>query len=494
MGDRALVRQRSLVISLAVLVGLVASVALSAPADTPKVVEALDRQPYRIRVLLAIDPEARFDTQRRAALLSDWQALVQRFVGAPWQVQISEPAEANTFAQGLDSLKPEALESTAEGVDKVWIIRLGVEGAALVLSGRELDVATGRLGGLQQRPVPVIRDAPRELLRFALDLFSPYAEIGERFGKDVALTVRGASLPSASPVGQIVVDGSIFQPLRVVPRKGGKKPLVRAIAYTFLRVEAAEAAGARCSVVSVYSNPLTNQVMQETSMVALGVKPGKSPTRLRFVTLPDKAPAAGYVLTARRYPDGQFHDIGTTDRGGRITVDPLFADGLLVFRLLAGSNEPMVEFPLMPGLDETERTIPPFDPKPMAVTLETRLDSLRDAVIDLVALRARLEARIKARFDGEDWAGAESALKEFSTLKSGQSFADELNRLKDEATRQQEKSRKAVLTKTAQAQLTDLETLILRYLDDEVFKAYADALVKLKNPPAVKKAEPKSKS
>ena len=177
--------------------------------------------------------------------------------------------------------------------------------------------------------------------------------------------------------------------------------------------------------MSVYSNPLTNQVVQETSLVALGVKPGTSPTRLRFVTQPDSAPAAGYVLTARRHPDGQPHDVGTTDREGRITLDPVFADGLLVLRLLAGSSEPMVEFPLMPGDDERRADRPPFDPKPLTVALETRLDSLRDAVIDLVAVRARLEARLKARFDGEDWAGARGGAQGvLARSRPRQTFAD----------------------------------------------------------------------
>jgi len=474
-------------------VALAVVVALGFGAGSARAVEPLDRQPYRVRALLAIDPEARFDARRRAALVADWQGLIVRFVGAPWQVEVPERGGAEAFVGDVESLKPEALESVARGVDKVWVIRVsaGVEGSGLALAGREFDATTGRLGGTQRRTVAATRDAPRELLHFALDLFSPYAEVGERSGKDVRLVVRGASVAPASPMGRVVVPGAIFQPLRVVPRKGGGKPLVRAIAYTYLRVEAAEGAGARCSVVSVYGNPLTSQVVQETSLAAIGVKPGKSPTRLRFVTRPDGAPAAGYVLTARRFPDGQHHDAGTTDRAGRITLDPLLADGLLVLRLLAGGSEPMVEFPLMPGHDEAERTVPPFDPKPLAVTLETRLDSLRDAVIDLVAVRARLEARLKARFDGEAWPGAEAALKAFAALTPGRTYADALNRLRDEATRQQQTLRTPVLTRTAQAQLTDLETLIVRYLDDEVFKAYADALAKLKDPPPAKKAAPK---
>ncbi len=413
--------------------------------------------------------------------------LIRRFVGAPWHVEVAGEADAAAVADDLETLKPEGLAPSSEGVDKVWVIRISADGAGLAFIGREFDVTTGRLGGLQRRSAPVVRDAPRELLRFAFDLFSPYAVIGERFGKDVSLIVRGASIVPASPVGRVVDVGAIFQPLRIVPQKGGKKPIVRAIAYTYLRADTIEGAGARCSVVSVYSNPLTNQVVQETSLVALGVKPGKIPTRLRFVTAPDQGPAAGYVLTVRRHPDGQPREVGTTDREGRITLDPLFGDGLLVFRLFAGSSEPMVEFPLMPGHDELERTVPPFDPKPMAVTLETRLASLRDSVIDLVAIRARLEARLKARVDGDDLPGAEEVLKEYRTLTPRDKLADELEQLKTDAARKQVEIKKAVLTKTAQAEIADLETLITRYLDDEIFRAYADALTKAKAPPPVAK-------
>ena len=85
------------------------------------------------------------------------------------------------------------------------------------------------------------------------------------------------------------------------------------------------------------------------SLAALGLKAGNTPLRLRFITRSDKAPAAGYTLTARRVPDGQPHELGTTDRSGRIVLRPGFANGLVILRLLAGSVEPMVELPMMPG-------------------------------------------------------------------------------------------------------------------------------------------------
>lgn len=448
----------------------------------------IEQQPYRIKAVVSLDPSTRFDYRRRELLLINWLTFIHRFVGAPWQVEIDQSTASEALTLALESLTAEdVLEAHPDlEVEKLWLIRLQASGSGFVLTGREFDVTTGRLGSMQRRSTPYARDLVRSLFLFAIDLFSPYAQIGERFGKDVFLSIRGAALPAASPIGQIVRTGAIFQPLRVVPQKE-KRPIVRDITYTFLRVEEPQSTGARCSVVSVYSDPFTKRVVQKTSLAALGIKPGKSPTRLRFLTLPHRAPAAGYVLTARRFPEGNPRELGTTDREGRITLEPGISEGLLIIRLLAGSSEPMIEFPLMPGESADERTIPPFNPKPRAVALETQLDSLRDEIIDLVAIRARLEARIKARFDGEDWPGAEEALKEYQSLMPRDLLSQRLNKLKDEATKQQVLTKTPILTKTAQAQISELQNLLDRYLDDEAFKGYSDALVQIKAGAVLKK-------
>ncbi|GAC1464535.1 MAG: hypothetical protein NVSMB9_03290 [Isosphaeraceae bacterium] len=442
----------------------------------------LDREPYRIRLLLDIDFETRIDGPRREALLNDWLTLVRRFVGAPWSIEIAPGSQNTAVPRELNTLRPEDFAELSTKVDKVWIARISASGSGLMFQGRELDVRTGRFGSLQVHVARVVRDAPRALFQFALALFSPYAVIGERSGKDVFLTVQGTSIVPSTPIGRIVSEGTLFQPLRIVERTN-EKPLVREIPYTFLRVVAVEGARTRCSVVSVHGDPFTRRVIQKSSLSAVGIKAGKTPTRLRFLTLPDRAPAAGYVLTTRNYPDGSPREVGTTDREGRIVLEPTVNDDLQVLRLFAGSKEPMIEFPLMPGASTEERTLPPFDPKGWTVALESRLDALRDTIIDLVAIRARLEARLKSRFDGEDWSGAEEVLKEFRQLPPRSKFAEELTRLKEESMQRQARSKRPILTKTAQAQLVDLQAVLDRYLEDEIFRAYAEALEKLKTEP-----------
>ena len=141
----------------------------------------------------------------------------------------------------------------------------------------------------------------------------------------------------------------------------------------------------------------------------------------------------------------------------------------------------------MPGESAQERTIPPFDPRTLTVTLETQLDSLRDSVMDVVATRARLEARLKARLEGEDWAGMEAALAEFSRLPARDTFASQLAKLKDESALEQARTKTAILTKTAQAQVAEIDGLIARYLDDDAFRAYSESLAKARSDAAARK-------
>ncbi len=473
-----MVRQGPLVSSAMAAMLLVASPLLGQPAGTTSRREdapPVDRQPYKIQVHVAIDPETRIDPRRRAEVLSAWTALVRRFVGGPWDVTIAgEGSPLSHSRMTMESLDPDAMVGLASGFDKVWAIRIGRAGPELSLSAREFDVLTRRLGPTHRRPAPFLPDLPRAIFGLAVEIFAPVAEVGEQSGGGVSITVRGASVPLASPAGRFTTAGTVFQPLRLNPQPDGTIRVVE-IPFSYLRVESVEGPVARCTIVSALRDPLTRRITRKSNLVALGVKPGEVSTRLRFVTRPTEAPAAGYVLTARTVPGGVSREVGTTERDGRIVLGPRFADDLVIVRLLAGNSEPMVELPVMPGQAETERTIP-FDPKPLTVTLETQLDSLRDAVVDLIALRARLEARLKARLEGEDWPGVETALNEYGQLPARGTFVTQLTKLKDDAAKRQAETKSAVLTRTAQAQVAEVQALIDRYLDDELFQAYADAL------------------
>jgi hypothetical protein len=452
--------------------------------------EPIERRPYRISLHMAFDPSARIDLLKRADLIREWQILVRRFIGPPWVISIADLPDPLANVE-LDSVDPDAFASVGS-YDKVWVVRVSrsEQDSVLVFTGREYDTSTRQLGPLQVRTVSALSDAPRAMLQFARDLFNPTAAITGQEGGRAILTVQGASIVPASPIGAVVAKGMVFQPLRLVARDNGKVQVLKII-WTYLQVELVEGAVARSAIITGLRDPLTKRYSRPNSLAALGLKPGNRSLTFRFVSGPDEIPAAGYTLTARLVPDGQSRELGTTDRAGRIVLKPGFARGLAMLRLVAGSVEPIREFPIMPGESAEERKIP-VDLKPLTAALESQLDSLRDQVVDLVALRARLETRMKARLEGEDWAGLDDALKEFSRLPPRDIYAQQLTQLKDDAAHQQAELKTAVLTKTAQAQITELQSMIDRYMEDDAFRAYSEAVAKYRSETAAKtKAEAK---
>jgi len=458
------------VATLLILAGLAPSVL--AQTQPPKPVP-IETQPYRIAFSLRCLPETRIDSAARAVLLRDWQNLVKRFIGSPWIVSV-EPESSPLSLIDPANPAPNAFAQWTN-VDKVWIARLILNDQhKLSFAGREYDVATRRLGSYLERPLHDWVDAPRQLLSFSLDLFSPTAMLARQEAGKAILTVRGAALEPASPTGQVTTKGAVFIPLRLVSLRNGTTQILR-IPFTYLQVESVDGATAQCTITSALADPFTRRIARPSSIAAIAIKPGRTPLHLRFVTKPDKEPAAGYTLTAHLPGHTESLELGTTDRSGRIEVRPGFADNLMVLRLIAGRVEPLVEFPMMPGESSEERVIP-IDPLPQTIALEARIDALRDQVVDLVALRARLEARMKARLEGEDWDGLDEALKEFQTLPPRDKIANALIKMKEEAAREQAETRKKILTRTAQAELADLQSTIDRYLDDDLARSYADAL------------------
>ncbi|MHC5544782.1 hypothetical protein ACYOEI_41645, partial [Singulisphaera rosea] len=223
----------------------------------------------------------------RQSLIDDWMTLVQRFVGAPWDLSIAKGDDATALVP-LDLLTVESFASLEGRPDKFWILQIRRNRATLEVLGREFDTSVKRLGPIRRAPVPVVDDLPRTLLNLALDLFAPMAEIGESIGGDVSITIQGASLEPASPIGRIAIPGTVFEPLRITVLKDGKSTAL-SIPFSYLRVVAIDGAYARCAIVSALRDPLTKRIARKTSLVALGIKPGIQPTRLRFVTRADKA-------------------------------------------------------------------------------------------------------------------------------------------------------------------------------------------------------------
>ncbi|MDB5351105.1 MAG: hypothetical protein JWN86_2352 [Planctomycetota bacterium] len=451
----------------------------SAPAKAlaPAVIP-IEKRPYKIRAWLAVDPRARVDHRGREIMVAGWKVMVSRFVGAPWSLEIAE-GDGPLATNELNEVTQEMVIPQAKGYDKAWLFKVEPDaGGGLSISGREFDAATAKIGLLCRRRASVPGDAPRALLQLALDVFAASAEIGDPAGSSQKIRIQGAMLPAANPIGQVAIVGSIFRPTRVFYKPDGGIQLIDVIRKTYLRVESLEAGVATCAINSAIGNPFTNKVRGKFKMVAVGLKPASIPTRLRFLSMkPEQRPLAGYDLVARPAPDGSPRHVGTTDRDGRIVLDPGFSDGLVILRLMAAGIEPLVQFPIMPGEQVEEMTIDGIDTLPTTVTCESELYALQAEIVDLVVTRHRLETRLKSRVASENWDDVKLLLDDFKKLPPRANFETQLTKLDTDLSKQaQANRRQRIRTGTAQSLLKDTKSLIDQYLDDEDFAQYERGL------------------
>ncbi|WP_435016841.1 hypothetical protein TA3x_004422 [Tundrisphaera sp. TA3] len=457
------------------------------PSPAAETVPPHELRPYTIRARVDFEVGTRIDGARKSEFIAAWLNLVHRFVGTAWSIEVVDGTEP-VPGRSVEDASADAMKQLAGAADKAWFIEVRPEGRGFLLIGREYDAATGWLGQVHRRSVLFPADAPRGLLDVSLAIFAPLAEVGQQGGGGVDFLVRGGGLAPASPIGAVAAAGTVFRVLRIFPREGGP-PEVREVPYSYFPVESMDGARARCGIIRGVSDPLSNRYARKNTLIALGIKPALEPTRLRFVARSDKRPASGYVLTVREAGESRSREVGTTDRDGRIVLEPGFASGLAILRLMAGSSEPMVEFPIMPGEAGEERVIP-VETRPATLALEARLDALRDAIIDVVASRSRLELRMKARADGEDWDGLAETIREFRKLTPRDRFEARLEQIRVEGARQEAELKSLVLTKNARAQLDDTAALIARYLDDDTMRAYDEMLQQARAEAAKEKAKP----
>ncbi|GIW88649.1 MAG: hypothetical protein KatS3mg108_2973 [Isosphaeraceae bacterium] len=437
---------------------------------------SIDQRPYRIRAWVSVAPGTPLDRRGRDRLIAGWRRLIERFVGAAWQLEMAD-GDGPLRGASLKELTPDSIAPLAPGFDKAWVIEAqrltGTDG--VTFTGREFDAATGQVGLVFSEPVRSIDDAARGLFSLCLEMFSPTAEIGAQSEGGVYVRVQGASIPPASSIGQVVSVGSVFRAARVIYNPDGSVRQLTVIPRTYLRVSSLEGPQARCEIISKLRDPLTRLVRGRYKVVAVGVKPTALPTRLRFITTPpDSRPAAGYTVMARLAPRGPLRVVGTTDREGRVVLEPKFIRGLAMVRLVAGGTEPLDEFPIMPG-EQTDERVVVVDPRVEAVTLEARLTALRDLLIDQALERGRLEALLKPRAEAENWDEVRYLLDQYEQLPKRAELEAALEALRTEALETQQQTRRIVLTRTAQSMLNETTALIERYIDDDAFAAYADA-------------------
>ncbi len=435
----------------------------------------LEQQPYRIRCWIRFDPALSLDGPATRRILQDWQNQIRRYIGAPWQVELAPDLGPLALSDSLERPALVVVRDRTRDVDKGWLIDIRPEGTGFRVTGREWDDATQRIGSLFARNAASRHDLPRNLLKLCRAMFAPVAEVRSRDNEFADLLVQGGLLRPATPMGLLVQPDTIFRPVRVFLNRDDTVRQIQDIDWSYLRVMRVDTPVARAQIVSALRRPLTGRTRRRNRLLALGLRPADVNTELTFLTKPDRLPAAGYRVTAQRYPNGQILEVGLTDRDGRVIIPPRFIDGLVRVRVIAGDREPLVEFPVMPG-DTIQRRTLIIDPKPQVVTLQVRMTALIDRMLDTIASRSRLEKLMEIRAAGERWNDVRALIDQHDGLPNAERYQAELDALVTEAKAAQEEQRLAYWTPSTQRIAAEMQSMIDTYLNDEVIDEFREEL------------------
>ena len=436
----------------------------------------IEDKPYKIKTYVVVDPKARLDVRGRQNLIDSWLAFTRRFVGPPWEIEVAPDAGP---LGGLDilSLDRAAILKAGDKFDKVWLILVQASRNGYELIGREYDMRTARLGQPFVHPCPWPADAPRILFQLTLDMFSPSADVGESVGGAVKLRVQASGLPVADPIGAVAKVGAFYRPIRAILKPDGKTVIrMEEVPYTFLQISSVDGTNVLTKLITTMKAPFVRRAR------------GGRVTYLVLGLKPANYPSRfKFVEGPQKDPaagyvlTGQAYPKGTPRELGTTDregriVLPPDFADGLVMMYLLGGK--IEPMARFPWMpgESAEEKIIQVIPNPEAVALETAVNAMRDEIYDLVGRRSRLLKKIKDRIQGDDWDEAKKIVAQFEKLPNAKVFEERIKTIKDDATRRQTESKKPILTPQAAKLVESVNDLIARYLDDKDIETYQDTI------------------
>ncbi len=443
--------------------------------------------PYRIEVLVAIDPRVPLSAKLASELAEDLAARANAAAQGVWQV--TGRAATATWRHRVERLEtlrlddlPNDVAAKLDSLDKVLL--LGVRDAAgqWQVVARELDVATGEGGPLVTIPARDVAAILPAAHRAMQDAFCPLARIESASGTSAVLRLQGGGLPGRDAVANLTATNVIFRPILVSngqsagPQARTRQP----IPWTYLLPTRVDGSRVDCRVETALAGEIVPPFHPHRERLALGGKASPSGTSFRVVRQDD--PAQG-VRGIGVYRDGEPPQrVGLTGADGtllipsRATVFPDSADGAdaaqqaatsgmtMEWLLIRSGEHPLAHLPLVPGLSPRVVFATADDSPRLAA--ETELAQLEDGVLDFVAERESLLARtLQARSAGDP--ALTALMQQVAALRGPERLAQQLARLESQV---------AALPPAAKDSLSPRLTAVRKVLDQLAAESPLDRL------------------
>lgn len=385
--------------------------------------------PYRIQVLLAVEPGAgltpRFERELQRGLVDRTDLLV----GAAWILEAA-PADVrlrHAILHHLDTLSPESLEIANAKLDKLVLLAISSDSAGYRVSARELDLRTrlwGTLVTLSVAQLAAVHDAAFDALCAA---FAPLATVSETdpARKTVALRLRAGALPPRDPTLTFSQPGSVFRHMMRYNDRDGNLQRVLVVPWTYLVVAEVAGPAVTARAHSGVRSALSGRQRGRVEQLALGVTPPKAGSQLKLQSrIEPHQPLEGYEIYSYTPDSRETRLLGRTDRDGLLSIPP--GDHPLRLLLVKSGGALMAKLPFVPGLESVSEAEVPDDARRLEV--EGFVTGLQEMLVDLVAQREVLMHRVRVRIKSGKLDEAQALFDQLRRLKTRDEFAFDVQR------------------------------------------------------------------
>lgn len=441
--------------------------------------------PYHNYAIVAFEQDPALTPAMQANLLRDLTEQADNVLGANWDMHVQEADADWTQAMPDGNLAedPEsviqaslhlqdvrAAENLIEPVDKIFLVHISATALGKQVAVREFDVVTRTLSDAEVLVTPQDEVLSRLAFQALLTSFSPLARMEESDTEDIRLGLRAEGQPRRDASLQLVGPGDLFVPIIRQNNRDGSPRGIKAVPWTYLRVNApAEpAAGAAAAVEpSPFVNATTFSALRmafstrrrgREEKYALYVRPRYDSTTVKVVNRTDfVTPLAGYEFISYT-PDSPVTTLlGTTDPRGEIEVAA--DDAPLHLLLVRSGGRLLARLPLVPGVTK-EMQIELADDRDR-LRIEGFIAGLQEEIVGVFTHREILIRLARQKLENNDVTAARELVDRIKKLPSADSFRDRIR-----ARRSNFVSADSSIQQHILKLFSDTEGVLARYLAD----------------------------
>lgn len=396
--------------------------ALTAPA-LPKE-GGWELEKYRVQITVVLDLPGGLSERLADELPRYLRNRIDSALAPGWSgdVRIATGADRPAVLAALHTAEPAAPKLPPDQ-DKWIVAKIGWTPETLEIQSREFDRY------VQRWSVPIRRESRQadsvgeQLFALCWRTFSPLAQVtlDPKNLKLATLKLRGESLPRSRGAAASVKTGDVFLPLLRRTTRGGEleKNGLLPIPWTFLETTDVKNDAVSTRVVSAASRPFPAKRQGRVEQVAIVLRADPAPSILQLrARTADARPLVGYEILTQQPGNKETTPIGNTDSTGRIAIQP--AKSTVQFVLIKHGGLLFARVPVVAGAEPRIELPLPDDEVRMAA--ESRLATVREDLIDVVARRNILISRARQKIEKKDFNAAEDLIKSLDDLPGRPQF------------------------------------------------------------------------